>query len=250
MGIPLLDVQCGFGGFRPGVREIVSADDCIAEMDRLDVQRALVRITPCELDKDVRRSNELLYEAHRRHARLIPCPTVVPYCGDEIPKEETQVDEALANGAGAVVLRPQDDLWLLEEWCCGKLLAALEDRAVPVLCQTSMVPLPDAARIAERRPALPLVITGINYRTYRTLWRLLEAFDNVLLSIGLNFAMHRAIEELVKAFGPERMLFGTGWPDVEMMPAITQLMYADISNGDKQLIGSGNLERLMGGIRR
>ena len=38
--------------------------------------------------------------------------------------------------------------------------------------------------------------------------------------------------------------------DVEPMMAVTQLVYADIAEEQKRLIGSGNLDRLIGGIRR
>ncbi|HUT59226.1 MAG TPA: amidohydrolase family protein [Phycisphaerae bacterium] len=250
MSIPLFDVQCGFGGFQPGVREVVSADETLAEMDRLGVERALVRTTPCEMDKELVLSNAQLYDARRRHERLIPCPAVVPYCGDELPEEEAQVADAIAHGAGAVVLRPEADCWTPEEWCCGRLLSVLEARRVPVLCLTKMLPLSAVGGLAGSHAALPIIVAQTEYRTYRSLWTLLKAFDNVHLSIGSNLTIHGCIEELAAAFGPERLLFGTGWPDSEMMTAITQLTYADIPEGHKRLIGSGNLTRLMEGIRR
>jgi ATP-dependent Zn protease len=48
----------------------------------------------------------------------------------------------------------------------------------------------------------------------------------------------------------ERLVFGTGYPHAEPMPAITQLMYAQISDEQRALIGSGNLERLIAGVTR
>ena len=49
--------------------------------------------------------------------------------------------------------------------------------------------------------------------------------------------------------GADRLLFGTGFPDAEGMMAITQLMYADLADEQKRLIGAGNLERLIGEVR-
>jgi len=34
------------------------------------------------------------------------------------------------------------------------------------------------------------------------------------------------------------------------MATITMLTYSDLGDADKQLVGSGNLDRLIGGIRR
>jgi predicted TIM-barrel fold metal-dependent hydrolase len=55
---------------------------------------------------------------------------------------------------------------------------------------------------------------------------------------------------MTEQVGAERLLFGTGFPSSDMMPAITMLTYAEISDSDRRLIASGNLDRLIGGIRK
>jgi predicted TIM-barrel fold metal-dependent hydrolase len=52
----------------------------------------------------------------------------------------------------------------------------------------------------------------------------------------------------VSTVGPDRVLFGTGYPETEPMAAVTQLMYADITESDRAAIGAGNLHRLLGGV--
>ena len=99
-------------------------------------------------------------------------------------------------------------------------------------------------------PEIPFMVGGVGYRTQRTVVPLLENFINVYLSIGNPYAVHRVIENMVGKFGAERFLFGTGFPDADPMPAVTMLMYAEISDEEKALIGSGNLERLIGGIEK
>jgi predicted TIM-barrel fold metal-dependent hydrolase len=246
----LFDVQAGFGGGRPGLRHPAGADELLDDMRRCGIGRAVVRVAPAELDVSLPRSLETLYAACAAHPELLPCPAVVPNSGRDLPDEEHQIEQAVAHGAAAVVLRPALDYWALEPWCSGRLFAALEARRLPVLCLEEMIPLPEVAKLAERHPRLPLVVAHTNYRAQRTLLPLLERFPNLFLSLGNNYAIHRGIEQLAGAVGAERLLFGTGWPDSEPLAAVTQLLYAGIAAEDRARIGAGNLERLLREIRR
>jgi len=249
MTVRLFDVQAGFGGATPGT-QTVPLRDLADEMDRLTIDRALVRVAPAELDGDVARSNEMLFAAAKAGHRLVPCPVVVPSAAGDFPPEPEQVDQLIARGAGAVVVRPGLDCWHLAEWASGPLFRALLRRRMPTLCLEPMVSLEETARLAEVYPELPLIVGQAGYRELRSLVALMRRFDNVSLSIGSNFAVHRGIEGLVDRVGPERLLFGTGFPEVEPMMAVTQLMYAEVSDQHRQLIGAANLERLIEGVRR
>lgn len=248
--ISLFDAQCGFGGGTPGTTDIVSAGDCADTLARLSIDRALVRIAPDTLEHDVVAGNARLFAACTAHPALIPCPLVVPNSGHAFPDEEAQVAEALAHGAGAVSIRPVPDGWLLEPWACDRLFRVLEAYALPVLCLERLVSLTQVAGLAGRYPALPLIVAETNYRAQRTLLPLLETFPNVFLSIGNNYSLHGGIEQCVELLGPERVLFGTGFPASEPMAAVTQLLYAGISEAEQRMIGVENMQRLLAGVRR
>jgi hypothetical protein len=249
MTLRLFDVQCGFGGAKPG-HQPVTADELLTAMDRLQVDRALVRLTPDDLDGDAPASNELLFAAAKDDARLVPCPVALPAdCGD-VPEEDRQVASLVARGAGAVCVRPALDCWSLSPWASGRLFAALAERRLPVLCMQKQVSLDDVARLAAAHPQLPLIVAEGQYRQLRVLLPLLEAFANVHLSIGSNFCVHDGVERLVEKVGPERLLFGTGLPEVEPMMAVTLLAYSGLGGREKRLIGAENLERLNAGVRR
>ncbi len=249
MTTSLFDAQCGFGGWRKGVRDNVSGDQCVAELDRIGIERAMVRTAPDDLDRDVAQSNASLYFACLSHPNLTPCPVVLPAACGDYASEEIQVDEAIAHGCGAVILRPGADAWSLAPWSCGKLLSALEARRVPIFCLQRMVNLEQAADLAARHPALPVIVAETDYGQQRLLVPLMETFRNVHLAIGSNYTVHRGIEQLVSRVGAGRLLFGTGFPDVAPMMAVTQLMYAEITEEQKELIGMQNLQRLIGEIR-
>jgi predicted TIM-barrel fold metal-dependent hydrolase len=247
--IPLFDVQAGFGGLKAGSRDVYSAAALLADMDRLQIGRALVRIVPEETDRDVPLSNRMLYDACEGAAgRLVPCPVMVPSAGGDFPPEQAQVDEAVGCGGGAVILRPAQDSWSLEEWSGGKLLSAMEARSVPTILLQKQVPLADVGRVAKAHARLPIILADTDYVSHRMVCGLLETFPNVYLSIGSNYTVHCGIEHLVGLVGAGRLLFGTGLPRVEPMMAVTQLMYADISEGDRKQIAWDNLERLIGGV--
>ncbi len=248
MTLALFDAQTGFGGASPGQPDLLSAAELLAEMRRVTIGRALVRITPESLDSDVSASNAALVAACAEEPALTPCPIVLPAGGGDFPPEEEQVADLIARGARAVWIRPEYDHWLLVPWQSGPLFAALEQRRMPVVCLQRMVKLPELADLAGRYPRLPLLYAELGYREQRSYLPLLERFPNVHLVLGAPYTVHRGIEQLVARVGAGRLLFGSGFPAAEPMAAIAQLVYAEISEEDKQRIGAGNLEALVEGV--
>ncbi len=249
MNLRLIDVQCGFGGAAPGVREIISADNVLANLRELRIDRALVRITPEKMDTDIVLSNEKLASACRNHPELMPCPVVQPVCGDDLPDEAEQADACLRMGARAVVIRPAQDGWTLAPWMADRLFLALQERRIPVLGLERYVSHDQAAALAARYPDLPIILAQQGYRTQRVLMALLAAFPSLSLSIGNNYDVHGGLEQICKTHGARRLLFGTEFPQSEPLCAVTYLLYSAISEEEKQLIGAGNFEALAGGIR-
>lgn len=248
--IELFDAQAGFGGGRRGQPWVPTIEELLGHMDRLSVARALVRTDFEEMDRDPMFSNRLLYEACAQHESLVPCPTVLPTGHGDVPSEREQIDELVAHGSGAATLRPEQDGWSTAEWCAGTLLGLLEERRIPVLCRNSALDFEAVADLAGRHRELPIVMFHLGYRSQRTLVSLMKAFANVYLAVGSPYSVHMGLESMAGHVGVERLLFGTGFPYAEPMASITMLTYSDLSDADKQLVGSGNLDRLIGGIRR
>jgi hypothetical protein len=250
MTIPLFDAQCGFGSAAPGSRATLPAAELLGEMDGVAIERALVRMLPAAMEIDISWSNNHLYAACDGQARFVPCPIVAPNGARDIGSESMQVEAAIRHGAGAVVIRPRMDYWSVAPWCSERLFRALETRRMPVMCLLGEVSLDDVAVLAGCYSGLPLILAGVDYRSQRIILPLLEAFPTVYLSIGSNYIVHRGIEQCVEVVGARRLLFGTGYPDVDMNGHVSQLMYAEIANDEKRLIGAGNLDRLIQGVQR
>lgn len=250
MSIALFDVQTGFGGPVKGETETVTAGDLLDQLDRLEIAGALVRTVPDDVLYDAVDANDEIFDVCEAHEELVPCPILIPNGGYDLPSETEQVADAIARGAGAACLRPRADRWELDEWCSGNLLRALEQRRLPAFCENGKFELRDVASVAGRYPALPIILAGLQYLQQRSVVPLLETFPNVYLAIGSNYVVYQGLELLVDKVGPERLLFGTGFPKAEAMAAVTMLVYADIPDEAKRLIGAGNFQRIIEGIER
>jgi predicted TIM-barrel fold metal-dependent hydrolase len=246
--IGLFDGQAGFGGARRGQSWVPTAEELLGHMERLSIARALVRTDFEEMDSDPVFSNRALYQVCARHESLVPCPTVLPSGHGDVPSEREQIDELIAERSGAAALRPGEDGWSTAEWCAGTLLSLLEERHIPVLCRHSALGFDAVADMAKRHPGLPIVMFHVGYRTQRMLVPLMKAFANVYLAIGSPYSVHLGIESTASQVGAERLLFGTGFPYSEPTASVTMLTYSDLNDADKQLVGAGNLDRLIGGI--
>ncbi len=248
--IELFDVQAGFGGPGKGERSIPTAEELLGEMGRLSVARALVHVESDDTARSAPLANHVLYQACGEHDRLVPCPTLIPSGGRDVPPEEEQVAELIDRNGSAAYLNPKHDSWSTAEWCSGKLFSALQERRIPVLLRHAAVSFDTVAELAGHYTELSIILFQIGFGQQRMLVPLMERFPNVYVSIGCPYSMHRVVENLVAWVGADRLLFGTGFPTSDMMPPITMLTYAGISDADKQLIGSENLKRLIGGIAR
>lgn len=246
MNLRLFDVQTSILGVKKGEKSFFNEAELIEEMDICKIDKAVTRIFPDDLELDFQSSNEKLYSACNKNGdRIIPCPIVVPNSAKDIEEEVTQVDNAIAAGALAVRIRPgANDSWEILPWISDSLFAALAERKMPLMLDPSVCSFKEAAKLACKFPAMPIIMHNVGYRTMRYFVPFLSKFENTYLSIGSNFTYHLGIEHLVKYAGAERLIFGSNIPETETMGAITQLTYAKISDEEKQLIGAGNLERL------
>ena len=248
--IELFDVQTGFGGSKPGMRSPPTEAEWLSAMKRFSIGRALVRTLPPDMDRDVATANEALYGASEASPSLIPCPTLLPAGAGDVPPEDEQAAGLIERGSGAAFLRPGQDGWSLADWASGDLFRALAARRVPAVCEAGAFGLDAVAELARRHVRLPFILVAVHRNFHRNLFALLEAFGNIHLSTGSPASLHGGLEQLVSRFGPERFLFGTGFPEADPMPAITMLTYAEISQEQRALIGAQNLERLIGEIVR
>ncbi|MBN1543657.1 amidohydrolase family protein [candidate division KSB1 bacterium] len=247
--LELIDVQVGFDGTQPGRTTAVECHEVLDYCNDMRLAAALVRTEPVEADPDVLFSNRRLFDACTGQERLIPCPVVLPNSGKELATENEQIDQAIANGAAAVTIRPVIDYWVVLPWISDALFRALVDRNLPVWISSHHCPPPQIAEIAAAFPDLRIILAQVGYREQRILLPLLKRFPQVYLSIGNNYCLHQGLEQLVKEVECRQLLFGSGFPESEPMAAVMMLLNSDLSLEQKQCIGFGNFNQLREEIR-
>ncbi|MEG2570983.1 MAG: amidohydrolase family protein, partial [Clostridia bacterium] len=138
----------------------------------------------------------------------------------------------------------------LAEWNSGVLLSMLEECRIPVFVSMSCfdASFRELHDLLKAHPQLPVVLTEISYRVSRNIFPLMRLFPNLHLE-SYGYKAQDGIEELCREFGADRVVFGSGMPDASGAAAVAMITYANITDEEKALIASGNLDRLMGGVR-
>jgi hypothetical protein len=263
MNIDLFDCNAMIGRrILRNEKEFKTANDLIKEMDYLGISQALVYHS---LAKEYSPSigNKHLLEELVFSDRLHPCWVIMPHHTGEMEKPESLISSMIEQSVRAVRMFPAPPIppaefslqlhrYALIGSVCGELFTALENHQIPLFLEIQtfsafpLVSWQEIEWILRNFKSLILVIGGLRQRDNRTLYALLERFQNLYLDISI-YAAHRGIEDIVKQFGASRMLFGTGLPVFSGSGSIIQLIYSEIEDTDMQMIAGSNLVRLLGG---
>ncbi len=92
-----------------------------------------------------------------------------------------------------------------------------------------------------------LVLVAMNQGPHsleRYLRPLVEAYPHLYVDTSY-YMVDGLIEEFCARYGPQRLLFGSAFPDNCSGTALLRLAQADISDADREAIASQNLERIL-----
>lgn len=227
-----------------------SKQELLERMDRYGIARALTHYSVSrELDPVA--GNRMLMEELAGEPRLTPMWTVMPHHTGEFPAPKALLAQMAEQGVRAVTMFPTTAYcYSMAEWNCGELFSALEDARVPLFLSLPQFGMSFEAihDFCAAHPSLPLVLSELNYRNGRNLYPLLSKFKNLYMTSS-GYKAQDGIEDVCRKFGAERILFGSSMPVGSGASAVAMITYASISDEEKALIASGNLERLLGGVR-
>lgn len=248
--IPLFDCNASLGA-KPLHQEHVpyTTEQLLSRMKELKIERALVWHNT-SVEANLRLGNNNALEESGKHPELLPVWCIVAAGADEIGKPADFVSNMLSAGVCATIMFPRQHHFSFADWCLGDVLSALDDARVPLLLKHSEVSLDELAATLPGHPHLPVICTGMGYRENRRIYPLMEMCPNLYMDISPPYSVHSGIEDICRRFGAERLVFGTGWPVAEAGVAVSMLMYASISDEEKQLIGAGNIERLLSEVKK
>lgn len=232
----------------------VTASVLRAEFDRIGVAEGLVtHVAAREYSPAL--GNDLLRDELAKDGGFSPCLTLLPTGTRELWAAESLLDELRHRGARAARLFPSATIhrYPLDRRVIGDLLSVLEGARVPVFVDFDLGRRDEADwralyDLAEGFPELPLVVVRPGGRSNRGLYPLLKNYPNTYIETG-GYWVHHGLEQISHTLGAERLLFGSGFPYWSLSGAAYHVATSGVSPEEKQLIGSGNLRRLLGCVR-
>lgn len=243
IGQPAIEPRLGPPGAPVGV------DGLLAELDRSGIARAMVWHV-AQRDYEVTAGNRLLAEAIAPHERLVGCWSILPPQTGELGPLEEFFSAARQARVGAFRAWPKANRFLLGRVALGELLERLiAARAPLVLSVPEQVAWEEVYSLLEEAPELRLILADLgNWGQDRYFRPLIQRYPHVYVELG-GYFVDGGIDAFVADYGAERMLFGTGFPNLYHGGNLLMLAHAEISQADKQAIASGNLERLLSEVR-
>jgi predicted TIM-barrel fold metal-dependent hydrolase len=218
----------------------------IRKMEHYGIARGLV-CHAVAVENEPMEGNLALTKLIKNYPNLRPVFAALPHHTGEFPEPDAFRVFLKENNAAAVTILPRSYLHGTEDWVCGGLLSMLSECRVPLIAALGEITYADVHRFLTGCPRLRLILTNLHYNCARNLYPLLGKFENLYIET-IGFKVHGGIEDVCEKFGAGRLVFGTNAPLYAGSGAVGMITYAPVTREEKQMIASGNLERILGGI--
>ncbi|MCX5659013.1 MAG: amidohydrolase family protein [Planctomycetota bacterium] len=228
--------------------EAPTVADLLREMDLARVGKALVTNHKIALSTPEWGNEDLLRD-------LAASPRLRPIMGvyvvnerDDTPAAK-RVDDLVKQGAAGVQLWPQACGFDFAAWQCPDLFNAMADRGLPLFMHADQTNYGNLHAVLQAFPRLKVVLQRVLYGDTRRVLAVMRSCPNLHICTSPGNVGGSVIEQLDRYFGSERTIFGSGLFKYDAAPAVAQVAYTQLPEPKRALIASGNLNRLMEGIR-
>jgi hypothetical protein len=229
----------------------------LAMMDTFGIAQSCVASADAILYKDCHAGNEKLYEeTQNRDDRFVRYATLNPtYAG-----WERDLAQCADWGFKALRLYPHYHGYRIGDPEAARIIAAATEAGWPVSVPIRVVdmrqrhwmdvlenldPL-DLLAVAEKHPETTFVLSEsyLSWPRESDHWKRMHALPFYVELSRMTSALDKSIEILVGALGPDRVLFGTGFPFKTPSPAFLKLQILEADAETKDAIAGGNARRL------
>jgi len=243
-----VDVNCMIGRGTGVSYKFETAQELSEYLRGNNISKAVVS-SFMALNWNLKDGNKQLFDETEKFKNLIPCPILSPHLGtSELPDADGLIRMLKLHRVSAVKVYPGKGAYPFDKFYAGKLLEILNEFRIPLLVEWDELNIPSLPEVTADFPDIPFILLFAGFRKSRMMYPLLEKRKNIFFDTS-RFADYKILEEIVKLFGAERILFGSGMPCFNPGPAITLLCLADIPEIDKKQILSGNWKRMEGGVK-
>ncbi|MCP4639474.1 MAG: amidohydrolase family protein [bacterium] len=235
-------------------------DGLLGMMNRFGIARACVASADAILYKDCQEGNKKLHEDTRGHEdRFLLYATINPAYGGW----ERDLADCVSMGFCAVRMYPYYHGYTMDGPEAAALLDAAAEAGVLVSVPGRVVDMrqrhwmdvienldpSDILGVAEKHPDTTLILTEciVAWPDDDDRWKRMADLPVHVEISRMTSCLGRNIQGLVKALGPERVLFGTGFPFKTPSPVFLKLQVLDAEDAAKTRIVEGNAQALFGG---
>lgn len=245
--INFFDSNCMYGN-RSVVREgsVVTEKEYDELFDRARISGVLAYHS-IAANTDLINGNELISDLQKRNRRYTAQWCIMPNATGEFFSSNELLCKMRENSVKSVRIFPARMSFSVMPYSCGELFSKLEKHSVPLFIDNSQITYQELYTLLVDYPHLPIVLCGAGHHTERQIYPIVAACPNLYIETSLFFA-NNSIEMFVNKFGAERLLFGTGVPESSACGAVASILYACISEEDKQKIAARNLEAILEGV--
>lgn len=236
------DCNCSYGcTARPPHRFAATPRDLLDEMDFCGIDAAMVFHTNERFASPVT-WNSVVVQETQNEKRLHPVWAILPEACGELPPPEQLLEKMRNHGVRALWAFPQEHRYRLDGCTFPQLFRLMARCRIPLFAKESLFQLKE---LLEACPGLPVVAVNQGPHSLdRHLRPLMDAFPNLHVDTSY-LLVEGLIEGMCERYGPERLLFGTAFPDNCSGGALLRLAQAEIGEESRALIAAGNLERLL-----
>lgn len=223
-------------------------DDLVAEMNRCGIARSLVTSHKIALSNPDW-GNEELAKDIAQYPRLRGVFGAWLIQERDTPAADEAIDRFVKMNAAGVQLWPAISFAEFTVWQCPDLFAALSDRHLPLFMHSDQASWSNVHDVLKAFPRMVLVLQRVTYADVRKAQAIMKLCPNLHVCTSPPFVGGCVLEQFDRFVGCDRLLFGSGLFKFDVLPAVAQITYSNLSDAKKQQVAGGNLQRLLEAIR-
>lgn len=240
------DCNAEFGiATKPPGRFAATPAELLDEMDFCGVQDALVRHAATR-DESAQAGNRLVCEETAETPRLRPVWAILPPQTGELGTLDEWFAAIKAHRVKALTAYPDRHRYLLNGLTFAPVFEEMSARRIPLILG------PEWRIITEILADFPqLTIIATNHSSWgddRSFRPLLDRYERFHIDTA-SYDLDGGAAELVKRYGPHRLIYGSNYPTMQMGGSILNVAQADIDDDAKVAIAGGNLRRLLSEVK-
>jgi predicted TIM-barrel fold metal-dependent hydrolase len=240
--MPTMDFEAYLNTNAPPVDRDTALAQLLANEDAAGIEYAVIMPSPTP-----RPDNRALYETAGQERRAILCCQVNPNDGDAALSEIRQA--ATEWGMRVLKIMPAIYQVRMTSPLANKLMTTAKELGLAVNIHSgSEISHPLAiGALCRRFPDVTVLMDHMGYREW-TSDAIEAARDNPNLYLGTTIASFEptTIEHAVRELGPERVVYGSNWPNLYSDLAVEAIRRQRLGKEAEALILGGNLARILG----